>query len=55
MASSLADLEHQRSALQNQLSDLGDFRSGSVTATGGRCGNPRCHCHEANDPGHGPY
>ena len=55
MAPSLADLEHQRSALQTQLSDLGDFRSGSVTGTGGRCGNPRCHCHQANDPGHGPY
>jgi len=55
MASSLADLEQQRSALQNQLSDLGDFRSGSITGTGGCCGNPRCHCHQANDPGHGPY
>src|ERR1700730_9055924 len=55
MASSLADLEQQRSALQNQLSDLGDFRSGSITGTGGCCGNPRCHCHQPNDPGHGPF
>jgi hypothetical protein len=55
MARSLADLEQQRSALQNQLSDLGDFRSGSITGTGGCCGNPRCHCHQASDPGHGPY
>ncbi len=22
--------------------------------TRGRCGNPRCHCHLPNDPGHGP-
>jgi hypothetical protein len=51
----LADLEQQRSALQSRLATLGDFRSGSITATGGRCGNPRCHCHQANDPGHGPY
>jgi hypothetical protein len=55
MALSLADLEHQRSALRSRLAGLGDFRSGSVTGTGGRCGNPRCHCHQANDPGHGPY
>lgn len=55
MTASLASLEQQRSALQNQLTQLGDFRAGSITGTGGRCGNPRCHCHEANDPGHGPY
>jgi hypothetical protein len=55
MTPSLTSLEQQRSALQNQLAQLGDFRAGSITGTGGRCGNPRCHCHEANDPGHGPY
>lgn len=55
MTPSLANLEQQRSALQNQLAELGDFRAGSITGTGGRCGNLRCHCHEANDPGHGPY
>jgi hypothetical protein len=55
MTPSLANLEQQRTALQNQLAELGDFRAGSITGTGGRCGNSRCHCHEANDPGHGPY
>jgi Family of unknown function (DUF6788) len=50
MALSLADLEHQRFALRSQLAGLGDFRSGSVSGTGRRCGNPRCHCHQANDP-----
>lgn len=55
MTLSLSSLEQQRSALQSQLAELGDFRAGSITATGGRCGNPRCHCHKANDPGHGPY
>lgn len=34
---------------------LSDMRSGSITKTGGRCGNPRCHCHQPNSPGHGPY
>jgi hypothetical protein len=55
MALALADLERQRSAVQSRLAALGDFRSGSITTTGGRCGNPRCHCHQTNDPGHGPY
>jgi hypothetical protein len=31
------------------------MRSGSITATSGRCGNPNCHCRGAGDPGHGPY
>jgi hypothetical protein len=30
------------------------MRSGSITGTGGRCGNPNCHCHKDGDPGHGP-
>jgi hypothetical protein len=38
-----------------QIAQLGDMRSGSITGTGGRCGNPNCHCHQAGDPGHGPY
>jgi hypothetical protein len=55
MSPSLVDLEQRRSNLQSQLAQLGDFRSGSITGTGGRCGNLRCHCHRGNDPGHGPY
>jgi hypothetical protein len=31
------------------------MRSGSITGTGGRCGNPQCHCHRPGDAGHGPY
>jgi hypothetical protein len=31
------------------------MRSGSITGTGGHCGNPNCHCHRTGDPGHGPY
>src|SRR2546427_3100772 len=55
MTLSLADLQQQRSTLQSRLAGLGDFRSGSITGTGGRCGNPNCHCHRDGDPGHGPY
>jgi hypothetical protein len=34
--------------------ELGDFRSGSITAVSGRCGKPNCRCHQPNQPGHGP-
>src|SRR5438128_11239756 len=55
MPDSLVDLESRRAAVQSQIAQLGDMRSGSITGTSGRCGNPNCHCHRADDPGHGPY
>jgi hypothetical protein len=55
MPDSLAELEIRRASVQSQLAQLGDLRAGSITTTGGRCGNARCHCHQPNDPGHGPY
>jgi hypothetical protein len=55
MLDTLVDLERRRATVQSQIAQLGDMRSGSITATGGRCGNPNCHCHQAEDPGHGPY
>jgi hypothetical protein len=54
MPDSLFDLEHRRSEVLAEISALGDFRPGSITATGGRCGTPTCHCHKPDDPGHGP-
>jgi predicted oxidoreductase len=51
---SLATLEQQRSSILSQIQELGDFRSGSITAIHGRCGKPNCHCHQPNQPGHGP-
>jgi hypothetical protein len=54
MPDSLLDLEKLRSEVLAQISALGDFRPGSISATGGRCGNPNCHCHLPGDPGHGP-
>ena len=55
MPDSSAELEARRAAVQLQIAQLGDMRSGSITGTGGRCGNSNCHCHQAGDPGHGPY
>ncbi len=54
MTESLPELENRRSRLLDHIADLGDFRPGSISATRGRCGNPNCHCHKPDDPGHGP-
>jgi hypothetical protein len=54
MPDSLLDLEKRRSEVLAEISKLGDFRPGSISATSGRCGNPNCHCHTPDDPGHGP-
>ena len=55
MTDALSALEAQRALTQFQISRLGDMRSGSITSTGGRCGNPGCHCHRPEDRGHGPF
>lgn len=54
MPESLATLEQQRSSILTRFLELGDFRSGSITAINGRCGKPNCHCHQPNQPAHGP-
>jgi hypothetical protein len=55
MPDALVELEIRRAAVQMQIAQLGDMRSGSITGTGGRCGNPNCHCHQDGGAGHGPY
>jgi len=54
LTETLAALEQKRSSILTQFLELGDFRSGSITAINGRCGKPNCHCHQPNQPGHGP-
>ena len=55
MPESLVELQTRRAAIQSEFVQLGDMRSGSITSTGGRCGNPRCRCHRPGGSGHGPY
>jgi hypothetical protein len=55
MPDSPTDLENRRAAIQSHFAQVGDMRAGSITGTGGRCGNPNCHCRRPGDPGHGPY
>ena len=54
MPDSLDVLVLRRSAILSRIVDLGDFRSGSITAISGRCGKSECRCHQPNQPGHGP-
>jgi hypothetical protein len=54
LSESLNALEQQRSAILSRIVDLGDFRSGSITAIIGRCGKPECRCHQPDQPAHGP-
>ncbi len=54
MRETLPALEDQRNQLLQQIAGLGDFRTGSITLTTGRCGKPNCHCARPRDAGHGP-
>jgi hypothetical protein len=51
---SLPELEAERDRLYAQLSEVGDFRRGSVTENYRRCGKPNCACAAPDHPGHGP-
>ena len=54
MPESLMQLQRRRSELLEQISQLGNFRPGCVTALVRRCGKPGCRCSRPGDPGHGP-
>jgi hypothetical protein len=54
MPPSLSDLEQRREVIAQRIAELGDLRTGSITGTSGRCGKPKCHCHQPGQPGHGP-
>lgn len=54
MPHSVVELEQRREALAQQIAQLGDLRPGCITSTTGRCGKPDCHCHQPEQPGHGP-
>jgi uncharacterized protein DUF6788 len=50
----LAGLEHRRAELYEQLSQVGDFRRGTLRAVRRKCGRPNCACAQPGHPGHGP-
>jgi hypothetical protein len=54
MPHSLAELAQRRDVIAQQIAQLGDLRPGCVSGTSGRCGKPRCRCHQPGEPAHGP-
>lgn len=53
-ADEVVALEARRAELYAQLSEVGDFRRGSLSAVYRRCGKPNCACAAPGHPGHGP-
>ena len=53
-AGDLPDLERRREDLYRELSQVGDFRRGSLNEVRRRCGKPNCACAQPGHPGHGP-
>jgi len=50
----LAGLERRRTELYEQLSQVGDFRRGTLRAVRRKCGRLNCACAQPGHPGHGP-
>ena len=53
-ADELPELEHRRAELYRELSQVGDFRPGSLNEVRRKCGKPNCACAAPGHPGHGP-
>ena len=54
MPKSLESVAQRRVQITDRIAAPGDPRCGSITSTTGRCGKPICHCHQPNQPVHGP-
>ena len=50
----LPELERRRAELYRELSQVGDFRPGSLNEVRRKCGKPNCACAAPGHPGHGP-
>lgn len=50
----LAGLEAERARLYADLSGVGDFRKGTLSAVFRKCGKPNCRCARPGERGHGP-
>lgn len=54
MSLDLEHLEAERKQLYQELSNVGDFRRGSISTNYRRCGKTNCTCAQPDHPGHGP-
>lgn len=55
MPETIAELRELRSKMLREMGMLGEFRSGSITPTSGRCGKSNCVCHTKGHPGHSAH
>jgi len=54
MSQTISELLQQKQVLLKELSELSDFRPGSLVGRYRKCGKPYCHCANDGDRGHGP-
>lgn len=54
MEERLEKLRHERDVILEEISGLGEFRRGTVSATYRRCGKAACWCAGEGEKGHGP-
>lgn len=54
MPESIETLEKKRKGLFAELSEVGDFRRGSISSNYRKCGKKNCVCSTEGHPGHGP-
>jgi hypothetical protein len=50
----LAGMEAERARLYAEVSGVGDFRRGTLSAVFRRCGKANCRCAQPGERGHGP-
>jgi hypothetical protein len=54
MPETLESLEERKTALYQELREIGEFRRGTISANYRKCGRANCVCAQAGHPGHGP-
>ena len=47
-------LQNEKKRILQQISQLDDFRQGSLSPRYRKCGKPYCHCAQEGSKGHGP-
>jgi hypothetical protein len=54
MYESIKELESKRKSLYQKLSEVRDFRRGTISVNYRKCGKKNCACTKPGHPGHGP-
>ncbi len=50
----IESLQSKKKQILQTISELGDFRQGSLSPRYRKCGKPYCHCAKEGSKGHGP-